>query len=841
MLEGLNGELPAQERADRDDPRSLARLATRAELRRPGTLERSLRRRRSARPGAGGLLAGSFLNTVAAVVVGTAIADAIFADGSYAEGYQDGAEAAGADQGADAATPIRRLRRRRHSRCRHRRRRLCRRRLRRRGVLIPARPVLGRGAPEGATKPIPAGQISQTDRCRSHSTGVETVDMKLEVVVVPVSDVDRAKGFYESLGWRLDADFVVGAEFRVVQLTPPGSECSIIFGTGSRRRRRARSRALQLTVFDIEAARAELAGRGVDVSEVFHDVGGMFHHAGTEGRAPGPDPERGATTARSPRSATRTATAGSSKRCGSGLRDGDGRGPANPRPPSPGYGRGKGERSKTRRSTMNTGTETSIVRLLEETIAVHGDPRGRPTWAASTTRSGRLVRDLPPGARAAGPPSPRRRARRDPTRRVLRRLDADYRREQPARAGPPTTPHASARWWSARRGSAAGGTAMIQRILYGLLALVPSRSCWSSPAGAGTRPSSSSRRWRWSPWRPCSAGRPKRRRSTPPEDRRAPQRHPGQRRRTDHHGRGAARGAGDRRQSQHRRLDRRQRPGRPGGIAAAGRVEERHPALRPPCRGDERDDDDPGGRRTGDPGDFALGAAEHRPSERDIELLSDGVAVVLIAIYALYLLYSLVQKSPGEEAQEHHGPATMGLRVALGILVASTVAIVFISEFLVGALEPTAEDWGLSELFVGVMLVPLVGNVAEHLVAVKVAVANKMDLSLGIAVGSGLQIALFVTPLLVFAGILLDQPMTLVFNPFELSALVAASLIAVLISVDGESNWLEGAELLALHLGARHRLLLRPLRGPPRSLKGAGDRGSRRRAASVAVSLAKSI
>jgi Ca2+:H+ antiporter len=200
------------------------------------------------------------------------------------------------------------------------------------------------------------------------------------------------------------------------------------------------------------------------------------------------------------------------------------------------------------------------------------------------------------------------------------------------------------------------------------------------------------------------------------------------------------------------------------------------------------------------PAIFALGEPEHRPSESDIEFLSDGVAVVLIVIYVLYLFYSLFQTSPAEEAQEHHGAPTMRLPVAVGILAVSTIAIVFMSEFLVGALEPTAEDWGMSELFVGVMLVPLVGNVAEHLVAVQVAIANKMDLSLGIAIGSGLQIALFVTPMLVFAGILLDQPMTLVFNSFELTALVAASLIAVLISVDGESNWLEGAELIALYL-----------------------------------------
>ncbi len=201
------------------------------------------------------------------------------------------------------------------------------------------------------------------------------------------------------------------------------------------------------------------------------------------------------------------------------------------------------------------------------------------------------------------------------------------------------------------------------------------------------------------------------------------------------------------------------------------------------------------------PAVFALGEVEHRPSVQDIERLSDGVAIVLFVLYGLYLFYSLRQKSPGEEAQEDEtGNATMGLPAAIGILVASTLAIVFMSELLVGALEPTAEDWGLTDLFIGVMLVPLVGNIAEHFVAVQVAVRNKMDLSLGIALGSGLQIALFVTPVLVLAGVILNEPMTLVFNSFELAALVGAAVIAVLIANDGESNWLEGAELLALYV-----------------------------------------
>ena len=118
------------------------------------------------------------------------------------------------------------------------------------------------------------------------------MQMRLEVVVLPVSDVDRAKEFYERLGWRLDADVVTGDDFRVIQLTPPGSPCSIIFGTRITTAAPGSADGLYLVVDDIEAARAELSEHGVQVSEVFHDAGGVFHHAGTTARLPGPDPDR---------------------------------------------------------------------------------------------------------------------------------------------------------------------------------------------------------------------------------------------------------------------------------------------------------------------------------------------------------------------------------------------------------------------------------------------------------------------------------------------------------------------------------------------------------------------
>jgi catechol 2,3-dioxygenase-like lactoylglutathione lyase family enzyme len=114
------------------------------------------------------------------------------------------------------------------------------------------------------------------------------MDMKLEVVVVPVADVDRAKAFYQGLGWRLDADFATGPGFRVVQVTPPGSACAVIFGTGVTTATPGSTQGLQLIATDVDAARAELASRGAPVSEVFHDADGVFHHAGTANRVPGP-------------------------------------------------------------------------------------------------------------------------------------------------------------------------------------------------------------------------------------------------------------------------------------------------------------------------------------------------------------------------------------------------------------------------------------------------------------------------------------------------------------------------------------------------------------------------
>jgi Ca2+:H+ antiporter len=187
--------------------------------------------------------------------------------------------------------------------------------------------------------------------------------------------------------------------------------------------------------------------------------------------------------------------------------------------------------------------------------------------------------------------------------------------------------------------------------------------------------------------------------------------------------------------------------------------------------------------------------------------LSLWVAGILILLYLLSLLFTF--RTPQRE--EHSGvddhsdeeeahQAKWSVPISLGVLAASTVAIVFLSEFLVGAVEPVVESLGVSKLFLGVIIIPIVGNVAEHIVGVQVALKNKMDLSLSISLGSSMQVALFVAPLLVFISLLFGPELTLFFSLFEVITLTLAVFCATLVSVDGESNWLEGAQLLAVYL-----------------------------------------
>jgi Ca2+:H+ antiporter len=190
----------------------------------------------------------------------------------------------------------------------------------------------------------------------------------------------------------------------------------------------------------------------------------------------------------------------------------------------------------------------------------------------------------------------------------------------------------------------------------------------------------------------------------------------------------------------------------------------------------------------------------------DLEKLSLGVALVLLVSYAAGLWFSLrthravfnpYDKRAEEEPEEEH---RWPVRRAAIYLALSAVAVGVMSEILVGSISEASADIGLSEFFVGVFIVAIVGNAAEHWVAVLVAAKDKMDLAVNIAIGSSAQIALFVAPVLVLLSFIVgDNPMALVFNGYELGALLFAVLIANLVTQDGESNWFEGVQLLALY------------------------------------------
>jgi Ca2+:H+ antiporter len=191
------------------------------------------------------------------------------------------------------------------------------------------------------------------------------------------------------------------------------------------------------------------------------------------------------------------------------------------------------------------------------------------------------------------------------------------------------------------------------------------------------------------------------------------------------------------------------------------------------------------------------------PNFRRVELLSLTTAGVVLLLYILSIYYTLREPS----AEPTHAPAIepthagpgWSTTMSLTVMAAAVVGLAVMSEFLVGSLDSVTEAFGLSQFFVGIILVPIIGNVAEHMVAVQVALKNQMDLSLSIALGSSLQIALFVAPLLVFVSLFMGQPMTLEFNHPEVIAMVSASLIAALVAIDGRSNWLEGAMLLVVY------------------------------------------
>lgn len=202
----------------------------------------------------------------------------------------------------------------------------------------------------------------------------------------------------------------------------------------------------------------------------------------------------------------------------------------------------------------------------------------------------------------------------------------------------------------------------------------------------------------------------------------------------------------------------------------------------------------------------AMKFSSHEISQNTLQNLSLAVAVVLILVYALTLLFSMKTHSYLYEVaivetvtEETHLNKPPNIWLWTGVLLICTLLVALESELLVNSLEVATSQLGLTALFTGVILVPIIGNAAEHATAVTVAMKDKMDLSVSVAVGSSMQIALFVAPFLVLAGWVVGQPMDLNFNPFELVAVVVAVLIANSISSDGKSNWLEGTLLLAAY------------------------------------------
>lgn len=181
------------------------------------------------------------------------------------------------------------------------------------------------------------------------------------------------------------------------------------------------------------------------------------------------------------------------------------------------------------------------------------------------------------------------------------------------------------------------------------------------------------------------------------------------------------------------------------------------------------------------------------------ENLSIMVAIIMFALYLLSLVFSFyTHKDLYSIDHSDESTSKWSLPKSILVLIGATVLIGIESEFFVSAVEPMTKHMGLSELFVGIILVPIIGNAAEHSTAIVMAYKNKMDVAVEIALGSSLQIILFVTPILIFLS-LLFTPMSIIFNEFELIALVFSVLIANKVANDGESNWMEGIQLIAVY------------------------------------------
>lgn len=195
--------------------------------------------------------------------------------------------------------------------------------------------------------------------------------------------------------------------------------------------------------------------------------------------------------------------------------------------------------------------------------------------------------------------------------------------------------------------------------------------------------------------------------------------------------------------------------------------------------------------------------------------LSRGVAVILLVLYILYLVFQLKthralfeEQSTDDDgiittsipvAEEDAPPKNLSVLGAMSVLVCTTLLVSFCADFLVGAIDDIVELLGLSKTFIGLIVIPIVGNAAEHATAIIVAMKDKMDLAIGVAVGSSLQIAIFVTPFMVLFAWVIDKPMSLFFSTFETAIMFISVFITNLVILDGELNWLEGAMLLSTY------------------------------------------
>jgi Ca2+:H+ antiporter len=201
--------------------------------------------------------------------------------------------------------------------------------------------------------------------------------------------------------------------------------------------------------------------------------------------------------------------------------------------------------------------------------------------------------------------------------------------------------------------------------------------------------------------------------------------------------------------------------------------------------------------------------ARGNPAAHEQEL-SLEIAIVLFVTYLLSLVFALRTHKhlyAGDSAGEtsHAGDEALGVESwskskSVVVLLVATTFVALMSEFLVGAVEHTAHTFGMTDIFVGVIVVAIIGNAAEHSTAILMAAKNQMDLAMNIAVGSSIQIALFVAPALVFVGYLLGQPMNLLFTTFEVVSVALSVGVVSLIALDGESNWMEGVQLLAVYV-----------------------------------------